>query len=143
VSVTQRIFVASALIADEISRFAPMNEGATAIWRPVTVRSVVQFWISTFLNSANNAENISVLISPGKKKAARNLTPVILGTITVLAVWTIYFFAETVANTGQEKVAGLLEIISVKNVEKNAKRIACLLQAGAMPLARYCDGKGS
>jgi hypothetical protein len=88
------------------------------------VRSAVRFWISTFLNSVSSAENISVLISPVKKMPVRNLTQVILDIITVPLVWMIYSFAETVVSTGRGKDAGLFKIICVKNVERNAKRLA-------------------
>ncbi len=47
----------------------------------------------------------------------RNLTPVILDIITAPAVGMTYFFAETVVDTGQERVAGLLKITSVRSVE--------------------------
>jgi len=66
---------------------------------------VVQSWINTFLNSANNAENISVSTSLGKKMPVQDLTPAISVTIIVLPAWTIYFFAETAVSTGQEEVA--------------------------------------
>ena len=81
------------------------------------MKSVVGSWISTFLNSVNNAENISVSISPEKKMPVQNLTPLILDIIIVPLVWMICFFAEIVVNTGQEKAAFLSWIISVKNVK--------------------------
>ena len=80
------------------------------------MKSVVGSWISTFLNSVNNAENISVSISPEKKMPVQNLTPLILDIIIVPLVWMICFFAEIVVNTGQEKAVGPSKIISVKNV---------------------------
>ncbi len=48
---------------------------------------------------------------------AQNLTPVILGIIIAPLVWMIYFFAETVVNTGREKVVGPLKVISARSVE--------------------------
>jgi len=87
------------------------------------VRFVGQSWISTFLNSANNAENISVSTSPERKMPVQNLTPAISGIIIVPLVWTIYSFAETAVSTGQGKVVGPSKIISVKSVEKDAKRM--------------------
>ncbi|OGP96248.1 MAG: hypothetical protein A2157_15100 [Deltaproteobacteria bacterium RBG_16_47_11] len=68
------------------------------------------------MNSVNNAENISALISPEKKMVAQNLIPVILGIIIVPLVWMIYFSVEIVGNTEREKVVGPLKIISVKSV---------------------------
>jgi len=50
------------------------------------VRSVVQSWTSIFLNSASNAENVSVSTSPGKKMPVQNLTLDISGIIIVLLV---------------------------------------------------------
>jgi len=50
------------------------------------VRFVVQSWISTFLNSANNAENISVSTSLERKMPVQNLTPAMSGIIIVLLV---------------------------------------------------------
>jgi len=47
----------------------------------------------------------------------QNLTLVIMGIIIVPLVWMIYFFAETVVNTGREKVVGPLKVISVRSVE--------------------------
>jgi hypothetical protein len=81
------------------------------------VRSAARFWISTFLNSVNNAESISVSISAEKKRPVQNLIPVMSGIIIVPLAWMTYFFAEIVANTGQEKDVGPLEIISARNVE--------------------------
>jgi len=66
---------------------------------------VARPWISTFMNSAINAENISVSISLGTKRPVQNLTLIILGIITVQLAWTISFFVKIVANTGQEEVA--------------------------------------
>ncbi len=85
------------------------------------MRSVERCWISTFLNSVNNVENISVLISPGKRMVVQNLTPVISGIIIVRLVWITYFFVEVVANTGQERDASLSGIISVMNVKERFK----------------------
>ena len=56
------------------------------IWRFAAVRFVVQSWISTFLNSANNAENISVSTSLERKTPVQNLTPAMSGIIIVLLV---------------------------------------------------------
>ncbi|PIV20619.1 MAG: hypothetical protein COS40_11500 [Deltaproteobacteria bacterium CG03_land_8_20_14_0_80_45_14] len=97
------------------------------------MRSVVGFWISTFLNSVNNAENISVSISPEKKMPAQNLIPVILGIIIVPLVWMICFFAETAANTGQEKAVFHLRITFVRDVKKNAKHLALWSRLDATP----------
>jgi hypothetical protein len=72
------------------------------------------------LNSVNNAENISALISPERKMVAQNLIPVILGIIIVPLVWMIYFFVEIAGNTEREKVVGPLKIISVKSVGSKA-----------------------
>jgi hypothetical protein len=83
----------------------------------VTVRSVVRSWIDTFLNSASNAENISVSISPVKNRPVRNPTPVILDIIIAPLVWMSYFFAEIVADTGREKDASHLRITFVKSVK--------------------------
>ncbi len=88
------------------------------------MRSAVRFWIGTFLNSVNNAEDISVSISPGKKMGVQNLTPVILGTIIVPLVWMTYSFVEVVANTGQGKDGLDLRITFVKNARRNGKRLA-------------------
>lgn len=85
------------------------------------MKSVVGSWISTFLNSVNNAENISVSISPEKKMPVQNLTPLILDIIIVPLVWMICFFAEIVVNTGQEKAVGPSKIISVTNVKERFK----------------------
>jgi hypothetical protein len=46
----------------------------------------------------------------------QNLIPVIPDIIIVPLVWMIYFYAETVANTGQEKVVGPSGITFVKSV---------------------------
>ena len=88
------------------------------------MRSVVQFWTSTSLNSAMVAENISVSISQGRKWVAQNLIPIILGTIIVKHVSMIFFFAEIVANTGQGEAAFPSKTIFVKNVEKKVERLA-------------------
>jgi len=96
----------------------------------------VQFWMSTFLNSVNNAENISVSILPEKKMVVQNLTLVMSGTITVPLVWMIYFFVETVESTGRGEAAFPLRIISVKTVKENARRLAICNSEGN-------DGKGS
>ena len=88
------------------------------------MKFAVLCWIRTFLNSVNNAENISVSISPEKKMVVQNLTPVILGIIIVRLVWMTYFFVEVVANTEQERAAGPSKIISVVNAKKYAKRLA-------------------
>ncbi len=88
------------------------------------MRSVERCWISTFLNFASNAENISVSISPEKKMVVQNLTPVIWGIIIVPLVWMICFFVRVVVTTGQEKDASLSGIISARSVKKNAKRLA-------------------
>ncbi len=81
------------------------------------MRSAARFWISTFLNSVKNAESISVSISAEKKRPVQNLTPAISGIIIVPLVWMTYFFAEIVANTGQEKDVGPSKVISARNVE--------------------------
>ncbi len=80
------------------------------------MRSAVRSWISTFLNFVNNAENISVLISPGKRMPVQNLTPVMWGIIIVPHVWMICFFAEIVVDTREEEDVSHLKIIFVKNV---------------------------
>lgn len=85
------------------------------------MKSVVGSWISTFLNSVNNAENISVSISPEKKMPVQNLTPLILDIIIVPLVWMICFFAEIVVNTGQEKAVFHLRITFVRNVKERFK----------------------
>jgi hypothetical protein len=81
------------------------------------VRSAVQNWMSTFLNSAIDAENISVSISPEKNRPVQNPIPIILVTIIVRVVWIICFFAGIAASTEQEEAAFLSWIISVKNVK--------------------------
>jgi hypothetical protein len=90
------------------------------------VRSVARSWTSTFLNSAINAENISVSISLGKNRPAQNLILIISGIIIVQLAWMISFFVKVVANTGQEEAVSHLGIISAKNVKltKDAKRLA-------------------
>lgn len=85
------------------------------------MKFAVLCWIRTFLNSVNNAENISVSISPEKKMVVQNLTPVILGIIIVPLVWMICFFADIVDNTGQEKDGLDLRVTFVRNVVKNSK----------------------
>jgi len=69
------------------------------------VISVAQFWTNTFLNSVSNAENISALISQEKDEPVQNLIPTTLGIIIVLLASTIFSFAESAVNTGQEEVA--------------------------------------
>jgi len=81
------------------------------------VRFVGQSWISTFLNSANNAENISVSTSPERKMPVQNLTPAILGIIIVPLVWTIYSFAEFVASTVRGGDGFQLKITFARNAE--------------------------
>ncbi len=88
------------------------------------MRSVERSWIRIFLNSVSNAENTFVLISRGKKTPVQNLTPVISGIIIVRLVWMTYFFVDIVADTGQERDASHLRIISVVNAKKYAKRLA-------------------
>jgi hypothetical protein len=95
------------------------------------------------LSSAIDAENISVSILPGKKMPVQNLTPIILVTIIVWLVWITYFFAEIVAGTEQEEAVFPFSIISVRNAGENAKRLACLPQAGTICIARVCYGKSS
>jgi len=80
--------------------------------------------MSTFLNSVNNAENISVSILPEKKMVVRSLILVVSGTIIVPVVWMIYFFVEIAGSTGRGEAAFPLRIISVKTVKENARRLA-------------------
>jgi len=82
------------------------------------VRFVARSWISTSLNSAITAENISVSISLGKRWPVQNRIPAILGIIIVKSAWMISFFAEVVVNIRREEAAFLSKIISVKNVGK-------------------------
>jgi hypothetical protein len=81
------------------------------------VKSVVGSWISTSLNSAIDAENISVSISPEKNRPVQNPIPIILVTIIVRVVWIICFFAGIAAVTEQEEAGFPSWIISVKNVK--------------------------
>ena len=81
------------------------------------VRSAAQFWTNTPLNSATDAENISVSISPGKKMPVQNPIPIILVTIIAGLAWIICFFAEIAAGTEQEEAGFPFWIISVKNVK--------------------------
>jgi len=87
------------------------------------VRFVARSWISTSLNSAIAAENISVSISPGKKWPVQNRTPAILGIIIVKSAWMISFFAKVVVNIRREEAAFRSRTIFVKNVflKTNAK----------------------
>jgi len=85
------------------------------------VRSAALSWISTSLNSAINAENISVSISRGKKRPVQGPIPIISGIIIVRLAGMIFSFAEVAANTGQGEGASPSRTISVKNVEIEGK----------------------
>ena len=80
------------------------------------MRSAAQFWTDTRLSSATDAENISALISPGKKMPVRNPIPIILVTIIAGLAWIICFFAGIAVGTEQEEADFPSWIISVKNV---------------------------
>jgi hypothetical protein len=90
------------------------------------VRSAARFWANTPMSSAIDAENISVSTFPGKKMPVQNLTPIISVTIIAWLAWIICFIAEIAAGTEREEVVFPFSIISVKNVGKNSKRLACL-----------------
>jgi hypothetical protein len=62
---------------------------------------VAQFWIDTPLNSATDAENISVSNLLEKNRPVQNPIPITLVIIIARHVWIIYFFAESVASTKQ------------------------------------------
>jgi len=81
------------------------------------VRSAAQYWTDTPLNSATDAENISALISPGKKMPVQNPIPIILVTIIAGLAWIICFFAGIAAGIEQEEAGFPSWIISVKNVK--------------------------
>jgi len=81
------------------------------------VRSAALSWISTSLNSATNAESISVSISREKKRPVQNPIPTISGIIIVRLAGMLSSFAELVVNTGQGEDDSLSRTISVKNVE--------------------------
>jgi hypothetical protein len=81
------------------------------------VKSVVGSWISTSLNSAIDAENISVSISPEKNRPVQNPIPIILVTIIAGLAWIICFFAGSAAVTEQEEAGFPSRVISVKNVK--------------------------
>jgi hypothetical protein len=65
----------------------------------------VQFWTDIPLNSATDAENISVLNPLEMDRPVQNLIPITLVTIIARLVWIIYFFAEGVVSTKQEEAA--------------------------------------
>jgi hypothetical protein len=65
----------------------------------------VQFWTDIPLNSATDAENISVLNPLEMDRPVQNLIPITLVTIIARLVWIIYFFAESVVSTKQEEAA--------------------------------------
>lgn len=69
------------------------------------MRSAVQFWTDIPLNSATDAENISVLNPLEMDRPVQNLIPITLVTIIARLVWIIYFFAESVVSTKQEEAA--------------------------------------
>ena len=104
------------------------------------MRSAAPFWTDTPLNFATDVKNISALISPGKKMPVQNPIPIILVIIIARLAWIICFFAGIAAGTKQEEADFHSWIISVRNVKKNAKVLACLPQAGAMCIARVCYG---
>ena len=81
------------------------------------MRSAAQLWTDTPLNSATDAENISALISPGKKMPVQNPIPIILVTIIAGLAWIICFFAGIAAGIEQEEAGFPSWIISVKNVK--------------------------
>ena len=72
-------------------------------WKPIGARCAEQLWTITSLNSVTGAGNISVLISMARTRLVLSLIPTILGIITVKLAWTIYFYAESVADTGQDR----------------------------------------
>lgn len=67
------------------------------------MRSAAQFWTDTPLNSATDAENISVSNLLEKNRPAQNLILIISVIIIARLVWMISFFAESVASTKQEE----------------------------------------
>ena len=104
-------------------------------WKPITVRSVGRSWTSIFLNSAIDAENISVSISPGKKRPVQNPIPIILGIIIVQLAWMLSFFVKVVANIGQEEAVSRLKIISAKNARTTCDSLEQLVRLPALPTA--------
>jgi len=107
------------------------------------VRSVAPFWTNTPLSSAIDAGSISVSTPLGKNRPVQNPIPIIWVTIIARLVWIICFVAGFVVNIEQEEAAFPSSIISVKNVKRKAKRLACLPQAGDLRIAGSIDGKGS
>ena len=81
------------------------------------MRSAAQFWTDTPLNFATDAENISALVSPGKKMPVQNPIPIILVIIIARLAWIICFFAGIAAGTEQEEAGFPSWIISAKNVK--------------------------
>ena len=69
------------------------------------MRSVVQFWIDTRLNSAIDVENISVWKPLEENRPVRDPIPTILVIIIARLAWIISFFAGIVVSTKQEEVA--------------------------------------
>jgi hypothetical protein len=80
------------------------------------VRSAARFSTNTPLNFATDAENISALVSPGKKMPVQNPIPIILVIIIAPLAWIICFFAGIAAGTKQGEAGFPSWIISVKNV---------------------------
>jgi len=81
------------------------------------VRSAAQFWTDTPLNSAADAENISALVSLGKKMPVQNPIPIILVIIIAQLAWIICFFVRIAASTEQEEAGFHSWIISAKDVK--------------------------
>ena len=100
--------------------------------KPISARCVEQLWTPTSLNSVTGAGNISVLISMGRTRLVLSLIPTILGITTVKLAWTIYFYAESVADTGQGMGGRAWKITSVENAQMmgilrvtNPHQVAC------------------